>query len=297
MNGPLRRLGESAAAIALVPALMAIATAATTVVRDVSYLSTPGIDASLQSLDIHAPAEGAGHPVLVYVHGGGWRNGDKSRVGRKPEYFTGRGWVFVSINYRLLPAGRHPANVDDVAASLAWVHDHIADHGGDPTRIVVMGHSAGAHLAALVATDPRPLERAGKPLTILAGAIPLDTVAYAIRGPGDAGALEGHAEVFGRDPDVQRDASPQEHVRRGIGIPPFLICYTRGNNDQVRPRRAAAETFAATLQAAGVAAEVIDASDRTHREINNLLGDPSDDRVTGRIAAFLDVCISHDAPP
>ena len=99
---------------------------------------------------------------MVYVHGGGWKRGDKSRVGEKVEFFTGRGWVFVSVNYRLLPEGAHPANVNDVARALAWVHDHATDYGGDPDRLFLMGHSAGAHLAALVATSEGASPRGGE---------------------------------------------------------------------------------------------------------------------------------------
>ena len=120
-----------------------------------------------QRLDVYALNDAKRAPVMVYVHGGGWRRGDKSAVGRKAQFFTGLGWVLVSTNYRLLPEGKHPTNVQDVAQALAWVHDHVAEHGGDPERIFLMGHSAGAHLAALVATDERHLKAAGKTLALL----------------------------------------------------------------------------------------------------------------------------------
>ena len=95
----------------------------------------------------------------------------------------GRGFGSLSDHsYRLLPAGRHLANVNDVAAAIAWVHDHAAENGIDPDAIFVMGHSAGAHLAALVATNPAPLRKAGEPLGILKAAIPVDTMAYDIPG-------------------------------------------------------------------------------------------------------------------
>jgi len=257
--------------------------------RDVPYREPADSEPRFHSLDIYAPPADGAHPVLVYVHGGGWRAGDKARAGRKPEFFTDRGWVFVSINYRLLPAGRHPANVNDVAAAIAWVGSHIADYGGDPTRIVVMGHSAGAHLAALVATDPRPLRRAGASLAILRGAIPIDTLAYDVAGQLAAAPGSGQVAVFGNDPAVHQDASPQAHLDQAETVPPFLICFTRGMaGDDSDRRGAAANAFAAALRAAGVEAEVVDASDRTHREVNERIGDPSDERVTGRIVAFLD---------
>lgn len=277
-----------------------VAAAGPVVERDVRYASAPGDAGSARTLDIHAPATGSGaaRPVMVYVHGGGWKAGDKSRVDRKAEYFTGRGWVFVSTNYRLLPAGRHPANVDDVAAAIAWVHDHAAEHGIDPDKLFVMGHSAGAHLAALVSTNAAPLRRAGKPLSIIKGAIPVDTMAYDVPRMLAANPQLPHAQVFGSDPDVLRDASPQLHVAADAGIPPFLICYSRGMtraDDSVR-RAAAAESFATALREAGIAADVVDGSDRNHGEINERIGDPTDDRVTGRIEAFLDGVLQSAAP-
>jgi arylformamidase len=216
--------------------------------------------------------------------------GDKARVGRKAAHFTERGWVFASVNYRLLPEGRHPANVDDVAAAIAWLYDHAAEHGLDPDAIFVMGHSAGAHLAALVATNPLPLERAGKPLSVIKGAIPVDTLAYDVPRMLAGNPQMPHAAVFGPDPEVRRDASPQLHVAAGAGIPPFLICYSHGmTRAGDTPRRAAAaEAFAAALRQAGIAADVVDGSDRDHAAINDRIGDPTDDRVTGRIEAFLD---------
>src|SRR4030095_10355295 len=127
---------------------------------NVRYAETPGVEAGAQSLDIYAPKAAQKLPVIVYIHGGGWGKGDKREVGAKPQFFTSAAWLLVSINYRLLPAGKHPANVEDVAKALAWVHSNIARHGGDPARLFVMGHSAGAHLAALGAAaegcPPRP---------------------------------------------------------------------------------------------------------------------------------------------
>jgi arylformamidase len=270
-------------------------------VRDVRYVDTPGAPASVHALDVYTPAElcAGPTPVMVYLHGGGWKGGDKARVGSKAEYFTGRGWAFVSVNYRLLPAGRHPANVNDVAAAIAWVHDHATEYGIDPDAIFVMGHSAGAHLAALVATNPAPLRKAGKSLGVIKGAISVDTMAYDIPGMLSANPAMGHAEVFGPDSDARRDASPELHVAADAGIPPFLICFSRGMSqaDGAAKRAAAARAFAATLRGADIAADVVDASDRSHREINERIGDPTDERVTGRIEAFLDGVLTRSQAP
>ena len=108
-------------------------------------------------LDVYAPATGNNHPIVLYVHGGGWLGGTKAQLESKPDFFVGNDYVLVSINYRLSPEFKHPAHVQDVASAIAWVYNNAAQFGGDPERIAISGHSAGAHLAALAATDPRYL--------------------------------------------------------------------------------------------------------------------------------------------
>src|SRR5580704_10634386 len=118
-------------------------------------------DDALQRLDVYAP-RGVDHaPVVIFVHGGEWTRHDKAEVSYKPKFFNDHGVVFVSTNYRLSPAVAHPAHVSDVASAIRWVHDHAAEFGGDPHKLVVMGHSAGCHLVTLVALDPRYLAKAG----------------------------------------------------------------------------------------------------------------------------------------
>ena len=130
------------------------------VFKDIPYLQEAGVAPNLLSLDIYTPASYGAYPVIVMVHGGSWRSGDKdtSEVsGTKSQFFTNNGFVFVSINYRLSPVVIYPEQVEDVAAALAWVYQHISGYGGDPGQLYVMGHSAGGQLAALVATDQRYL--------------------------------------------------------------------------------------------------------------------------------------------
>lgn len=252
--------------------------------KDLPYAEIEGADPKSLMLDVYSPTSPGPHPVFVYVHGGGWKAGDKAQVGDKPAIFTAKGWSFVSINYRLLPAGRHPKNVEDVAAALAWVHDHIAESGGDPGRIFIMGHSAGAHLAALVATDEHPLKKAGKPLSIIKGVIPLDTRAYDVtRIPADAGAVK----VFPADSEGQKDASPLHHVAAGKGIPPFLIAYSKGAQVvDVDLRRSVARDFQKKLNDAGIEATIAPAENLTHGQINQLFG-TDQNPVTAQAWEFL----------
>jgi arylformamidase len=127
-----------------------------------------------QVLDVYAPPKAKNLPVVFWIHGGGWQTGDKSDVQIKPQAFMDKGFVFVSTNYRLLPNVDMATIVRDVAKSIHWVHDHIADYGGDPKRLLIMGHSAGAQLAALICTDDRYLKAEGLSLAITKGCVPVD---------------------------------------------------------------------------------------------------------------------------
>ncbi|HQU41961.1 MAG TPA: alpha/beta hydrolase, partial [Pirellulales bacterium] len=195
-----------------------------------------------QTLDVYAPAEGQAHPVVFWIHGGGWQQGDKSSVAHKPQAFVERGFVFVSTNYRLLPNVDMQTIFRDVAKSLGWVYKHIAEYGGDPRRIFVMGHSAGAQLAALISIDDRYLKAEGVPLAALKGCVPVDGDTYDVpaiietaetrrRVHGQPQAKFGHREKFGDDPAKHRDFSAVTHVAKDKGIPPFLILYVADHPD------------------------------------------------------------------
>ncbi|MFN5284813.1 MAG: alpha/beta hydrolase, partial [Planctomyces sp.] len=133
-------------------------------------------------LDVYVPEQksAAARPVIFWIHGGGWQAGDKSDVGLKPAVAAEKNMLFVSANYRLLPHVTMEELIDDVAAALGWVRRNIATHGGDPDRIIVGGHSAGAQLAAILCTDERWLAKYDVPLKALKGCIPVDGDTYDI---------------------------------------------------------------------------------------------------------------------
>ena len=152
-----------------------------------------------------------------------------------------KGYVFVSTNYRLLPNVDMETIVRDVAKSIRWVHDHIAEYGGDPNRLVVMGHSAGAQLAALICTDDRYLKAEGLSLAIIKGCMPVDGDTYDVplmietgtrrKALGQPNPKFGHYEKFGSDPAKHRDFSAVNHVARDKGISPFLLLYVADHPD------------------------------------------------------------------
>lgn len=135
-------------------------------------------DHERQVLDVFAPKDAKNLPVVFWIHGGGWQQGDKSDVQIKPKIFNDKGLVFVSTNYRLLPNVEMETIFRDIAKSIRWVHDHIAEYGGDPNRLLVMGHSAVAQLAALMCIDDRYLKSEGLSLAIIKGCVPVDGDTY-----------------------------------------------------------------------------------------------------------------------
>jgi acetyl esterase/lipase len=246
-----------------------------------------------QVLDIYAPDGAKNLPVVFWIHGGGWQTGDKTSVQIKPRVFAERGFVFVSTNYRLLPHVEMDFLIRDVAKSLGWVHKNIAGHGGDPRRIVVMGHSAGAQLAALLCIDDRYLKAEGVPFDVLKGCVPVDGDTYDL--PAIIMTAEirqtvhglplpefGHRVKFGNDPKKHIDFSAVTHVANGKGIPPFLILHVAGHPDVT----AQARRLGAALQEADIPAIVFGARETTHNQLNANLGLP-DDPSTQELFKFL----------
>ena len=249
-----------------------------------------------QVLDIYAPEKTTTEPlpVVFWIHGGGWQAGDKGDVALKPKVLTERGFLFVSSNYRLLPEVSMEVLMADVATAVGWVHRHIAQYGGDPQRIFVGGHSAGAQVAALICIDERYLKPAGVSLSALRGSIPVDGDTYDIpkiimtaehRQALYGGKMFtfGHRQKFGNDPEKHVDFSAVTHVAKGKSIPPFLILYFSGNPDTT----AQARRLEAVLKASEIPVSVLGKQDSNHSRLNNDLGQ-ADDPATQELFKFLE---------
>ena len=252
-------------------------------------------------LDIYTPEEstGKGLPVMFWIHGGGWQAGDKSDVALKPKVLTERGFVFVSTNYRLLPEVGMDDLMGDVVGSLGWVHRNIAKYGGDPTRIFVAGHSAGAQLAALICVDDRYLKKEGVPFDVLKGCVPVDgdtydipkiimTAEHRLTIYGGKMYTFGHRQKFGNAPEKHIDFSAVTHVAKGKGIPPFLLLYFSGNPNT----RAQAQRLESVLKAAEIPVKAYGKRDSNHSRLNNDLGKP-DDPATQELYKFLDPLVGR----
>jgi acetyl esterase/lipase len=198
---------------------------------DIAYVaeSAPDFDTNRHRLDVYEPTKEAAapRPVVLFIHGGSWNSGGKDdfiykAIGRR---LAKNGFVGVVISYRLSPQVQVPQQADDCARALAWTVANIKDYGGDPRRIVLMGHSAGGGLAALLATGSDTLlAKHGLPATaahavLLDDPAGLDMLDYLtkMQYPNDAQYLV----PFSKDPAVWRQASALYHLR--AGAPPYSI--------------------------------------------------------------------------
>ncbi|MSO79302.1 MAG: alpha/beta hydrolase [Acidimicrobiia bacterium] len=265
------------------------------VTRNIEYVSDPV--SPLQRLDVYGftPSKGcASAPVMVYVHGGGWRKGDKRVVSDKARFFNGLGDVFVSVNYRLSDPPRdpnrpiHPAHAQDVGAAVTWVEQNIGDFGGDGDHLALLGHSAGAHLVALVGLDDSYIEQGGGDSAALRCVLSDDTESYDLTTKASQSPITHFlvANAFGRDESAWPDASPINHVGDDPHPPDFLVI-RRGDAE----RQAGQTAFANALEAAGGNVTILDAPGYTHGDVNHLIGAPNETVITPTIKQFTQSCL------
>lgn len=254
-----------------------VATAQTTprINRDIAYAEPRN---ERQLLDVYAPPTGSNLPVVVWVHGGGWMQGSKGAVDQKPAAFVEKGFVFVPMNYRFVPQVTMDMIVRDVAKSIGWVHANIARYGGDASRIFIMGHSAGAQLAALLCIDSRYIGAEGVPRTSIKGCVPVDGDTYDVplqvatatarrKSLHQPPPKMGHPEKFG-NLERQRELSAVNHVAPNRGIPPFLILHVADHTDT----SAQAYRLWAALDQAGVPVRLFGAEGTNHVKLDRDLG-------------------------
>ncbi len=265
----------------------------------VAYERLPGVPANATSLDVYVPAgcraRSRRAPVVVWVHGGGYHRGDKAgNVADKRRLFNTRGWLFVSVNYRLTRPGspvsaRYPDHYRDVAAAVAWTRRAIGPFGGDPSRIALLGHSAGADIVSNVVTNPAWLGGQGLGLASVRCAGPFDTAGFdKTRVPAASREQRQWRAALGNDPAYAVDTSATLLARAGTGIPPTLTVVRGGVL-----RRSIETGFAARLMALGVPAGTIDASSLTHAEVSNRIGAPGDTVMTPPLVRFLRGCFAR----
>ncbi len=210
-------------------------------------------------LDLYLPRDKKNFPVMLFLHGGAWRSGDRSLYGLFGNRFAKAGVGVVVPSYRLMPKDPHPAQIEDAAAAFDWVYKNIAQFGGDVGRIYVAGHSAGGHLAALLALDPEWLKK-------------YDISPGAIRG---VALLSGVYDVSGMDEFKNANASPIHFVH--ARVPPFLISYCQWDYRGL-PKQA--RDFAAALRKEFAEVRLLYVPKESH--ISEMIATLKDDDPTAR---------------
>jgi len=237
------------------------------------YKQIEDVAPNLLSLDVYTDPAFTDKPVIFYVHGGGLKNGDKTNYAAylaKSNYFVSRGYVYISINYRLSPEVVSPAHIADVADAFMFIYNNISRYGGDNHQIYIMGHSAGAYLVSLLATNEEYIENAGGSLLLIKGVISLDTWTY-------MSVQSWQESELSKDPLERFEAIPANHVSAGKGIPPFLIFYRDGRKDAAV--QADQLGFIDLIDDNQIAAAAILCEDDSHLLVNQEIGTIGDQKT------------------
>jgi acetyl esterase/lipase len=254
------------------------------------YVEHDDSDPALTSLDVYAADDAAGCPVLIWVHGGSWQAGEKDTRATqvKADHFVAQGWVFISVNYRLVAEDndvRWPDFGEDVAAAVAWTIEHGDELGIDTAQLSLIGHSAGAHLVSTVGTNERLLDGYGAGIGDLRCVVSLDSASYDLTDPPPWG-LETIELAFPTDGALV-DASPTLQAEAGDpSLGPAFLIVTRGRQERLD----GSARLATALTTGGGEAIVVDVSPYDHRDVNRELGVVGETVLTPVVDEFLAGC-------
>lgn len=246
-------------------------TPAVEIKRNISYFEGKNADPVRHKLDLYLPEGKKGFPVMVLVHGGAWVCGDKTFFGRGDD--IGQGFAKLGIgvvmpNYRLAPDVSHGDQAHDVARALAWTLKNIARYGGSAENVFLGGHSAGGHLATLIATDETYLKEEGVKASVLKGVIGVSGVYQfpelnlSLPGAGKMELKLNPLALLSGDEKDRREMSPLSHVR--AGLPPFLLIYA-DHDLPLLPQMA--KEFARALKDSRCDAETMQVEERDHESV------------------------------
>ena len=266
--------------------------------KTIEYKSINGVDSNLLSLDIYYTKDiGKKKPIVIYVHGGGWCLGDKkNNIEKKVSLFRSQNWLFISLNYRLSPFPyqlfntnrvKYPDHNNDIADAIEWVYDNIDQYGGNAKKIVLLGHSAGAHLVSLTGTNKSFLEKRGVSSSVIKGVASIDTEGYDILEQimGNKHKNRLYINAFGINQSQYIDASPIHNLIYNTSFPNFFIA-KRGSVE----RKAIANQFIEALKNASISVSQIDGSVYTHSGINNAIGEKNEMVITPPLIEFIKDC-------
>lgn len=265
--------------------------------KTVEYKKIDGIKKNLLSLDIYYDNNFTRKsPVIIYVHGGGWAIGDKTnKLSDKIEMCRDSGYILVSINYRLSPFPyeidnpdriKFPVHPEDVADAIKYIYDNIGDYGGDRTNMLIMGHSAGAHIVSLICTDNSYLNKVGLNAKIFKGIISLDSAAFDVEKAINivstgSSYYKMYINAFGNDVKTWNIASPAYHISKDI-CDNWLVVY-RGTEQRILIQK----IFIEKVKSKGINIEGIYADGYSHSGVNDAVGNKEDFNLNPFIQKFI----------
>lgn len=249
------------------------------VVKDIPYLAGANYAANKDKLDLYLPEGRTNVPVIVSYYGGALTAGDKNAQAFIGQRFAAAGFATAVVNYRLTPEVQHPGHIQDAAASFAWVKKHITEYGGDSNQVFVIGHSAGAYLVALLATDDRYLAAHKLSLRDIRGVVPVSAF-YWVEKTGVA--PDRDKRVWGTDQHVWIDASPAHHL--SADVPPMLVLYADGDDEWRRQQNVEMAKVLTGARARDVSIAMI--AGRTHNTIWSKVAEDGDE-TAARIIDFV----------
>jgi acetyl esterase/lipase len=259
-------------ALLSVTALGASPQAMRRVVGDIQYFTGGEADPDFHTLDLYLPDGESDLPLIFFVHGGSWRTGDKSQEGRVSfiDLFLSRGMAVASINYRLYPGVKHPAQIQDVARAFSWIYQNAAQYGIDPDNLFIAGQSAGGHLVSLLALDPKYLKEEGLSPGRIKGVITISGMYDLVNVYQMGSEPDIREQVFGKDRDSLGGASPALKVGNASSdTPPFLITYA---NNELFGFDEQAKTFYSLLLNHNRPARLVKLPARDHNNVVSTIG-------------------------
>ncbi len=264
------------------------------------YKTMAGVNRNLHELDIYYPTNMSNRPVVIYVHGGGWKQGDKSQqLQNKINLAMSNNIVLVSVNYRLSPNPANPSNIyrvkypdhnNDVADAVMWVYQNITTFNGDKDNLVLLGHSAGGHLVSLTGTRKSLLQSRGFPMQSLKGVASIDIEAYNIYKKSITEGNITYHNAFGTDANTCFEASPEFNLWGASGYYPRFFIGMRGSANW----KADQYKFIQTLQGASIPVDYLDAGNAyNHAQINDAIGAPGETIITPALLSFFNTCFNN----
>lgn len=240
-----------------------------------------------QAMDVYIPPKATRAPIILFVHPGGWQIGDKAAddsVKRKAPFFNARGMIFISANHRLMPKANPLEQARDIGRAIAYAQAHAAQWGGDSGKIVLMGHSAGAHLVSLLAASPSLLKAQGA--TPVLGVVSLENAGLRVDKIMEVPRMWFYNSVFKDDRALWQAVSPYDQLEKGA--PPFLLVCSSAWHSSCRH----SQEFAEKAKKMGVSVTIFETAENHSMSgyavgMGGVKGNPISNAVQDFIAALL----------